>query len=241
MSTPANIGILHSNGKIESVYCHFDGYLDGVGEILNNCYNNTELVQELIHRGDFRALMEQPYKIEFYNDGNGPDIYSVEEFATSTGAYNYVWIPSIREWFVACVDSRYKYVPLEDALKGKFNQITDITFMNTPNVSGGMNPSRQEVEDFFTGASTMITKRKKITAAEDEEFEDPRIAEADDLQERVEDDFDYVMTGIERLSREGMLDEAIELLNTLADTLDSAIGIIGGDFESGSELPPEEE
>jgi hypothetical protein len=29
-----------------------------------------------------------------------------------------------------------------------------------------------------------------------------------------------------------MLDEAINLLNTLADTLDSAINIIGNDFDS---------
>lgn len=74
-----------------------------------------------------------------------------------------------------------------------------------------------------------------IMAADDDEFEDPRITEVDDLHDRVEDDFDYVMTGIERLGREGMLDEAISLLNTLADTLDSAIGIIGGDFESGGD------
>jgi len=87
-----------------------------------------------------------------------------------------------------------------------------------------------------------VNASKKIIAAkEDEEFEDPRITEAEDLQDRVEDDFDYVMAGIERLQREGLLDEAISLLNTLSDTFDSAIGIIGNDFESGSEIPPEEE
>lgn len=88
---------------------------------------------------------------------------------------------------------------------------------------------------------TYIGAARKITAAEEEEFVDPRIDEADDLQARVEDDFDYVITGIERLGREGLLDEAISLLNTLADTLDSAIGIIGNDFESGSEAPSEAE
>ena len=87
-----------------------------------------------------------------------------------------------------------------------------------------------------------VNASKKIIAAkEDEEFEDPRITEAEDLQDRVEDDFDYVMAGIERLIREGLLDNAISLMNTLADTLDSAVNIIGNDFESGSEIPPEEE
>lgn len=79
-----------------------------------------------------------------------------------------------------------------------------------------------------------------VMGAKDDEMEDPRVVEAEDLQDRVEDDFGYVMVGIERLVREGMLDEAISLMNTLADTLDSAIGIIGGDFESGSSIEEEE-
>jgi hypothetical protein len=33
-----------------------------------------------------------------------------------------------------------------------------------------------------------------------------------------------------------MLDEAIKLLNTLSDTLNSAIGIIGGDFEASKSI-----
>lgn len=82
-------------------------------------------------------------------------------------------------------------------------------------------------------------KASSVMAAELDKPEDPRIEEASDLQERVEDDFDYVITGIERLGREGMLDEAISLLNTLAGTLDSAIGIIGNDFESGDTLGEE--
>ena len=82
----------------------------------------------------------------------------------------------------------------------------------------------------FTTSNT--DKWITIKAAEDTELEDPRIDEVDELQERVEDDFSYVMTGIERLGREGMLDEAINLLHTLADTLDSAINIIGNDFKN---------
>lgn len=86
-------------------------------------------------------------------------------------------------------------------------------------------------------SSSAPDRMKTIRAAGDDKApEDPRIDEANELQARVEDDFDYVMTGIERLGREGMLDEAISLLNTLADTLDSAIGIIGNDFEDKGEV-----
>lgn len=92
---------------------------------------------------------------------------------------------------------------------------------------------------FTVDASKKVNSSRPIKAAELDKPEDPRIDEADELQARVEDDFDYVITGIERLGREGMLDEVISLLNTLADTLDSAIGIIGNDFESGDTLGEE--
>ena len=81
---------------------------------------------------------------------------------------------------------------------------------------------------------------RAIRAAKDEPV-DPRLEQADILHERVEDDFDYVMTGIERLGREGMIDEAIDLLNTIAGTLDSAIGIIGGDFEVDNSIDSDTE
>ena len=91
----------------------------------------------------------------------------------------------------------------------------------------------------FTVDASKKIKASSVMAAADDEFEDPRIEQADELNDRVSDDFNYVMTGIERLGREGMLDEAIELLNTLADTLDSAIGIIGGAFETRSDIEEE--
>ena len=75
-----------------------------------------------------------------------------------------------------------------------------------------------------------------IRAAKGEEQVDPRIEQVEDLEDRVTDDFDYVISGIDRLGREGMLDEAISLLNTLADTLDSAIGIIGTDFKDSKSI-----
>lgn len=78
-----------------------------------------------------------------------------------------------------------------------------------------------------------VDASKKVQAAKDDEVVDPRMDQAEDLQDNVADDFDYVMSGIERLVREGLTDEAISLLNTLSDTLNSAISIIGNDFDKG--------
>lgn len=65
--------------------------------------------------------------------------------------------------------------------------------------------------------------------------EDPRLEAIQDLEDKVSDDFDYVLAGIDRLIREGMLDDASSLLSTLSETLDSAVSIIGNDFDKAEE------
>ena len=79
-----------------------------------------------------------------------------------------------------------------------------------------------------------IEMANNISGVKGDGVDDPRLDALEELQDNVADDFDYVMAGIERLGREGMLDEAINILNTLSDTLDSAIGIIGDDFDKSS-------
>lgn len=44
------------NEKIEFAYCHFDGYLNGVGATLLENYNNPEIVDSLINLGVFSEL-----------------------------------------------------------------------------------------------------------------------------------------------------------------------------------------
>jgi len=34
MATRSNIAIENQDGTVSAIYCHFDGYIDGVGEIL---------------------------------------------------------------------------------------------------------------------------------------------------------------------------------------------------------------
>ena len=80
-----------------------------------------------------------------------------------------------------------------------------------------------------------ISSVETIAGVKGDSKEDPRIEAIEDLQTKVEDDFDYVITGIERLVREGMMDDASSLLNTLAETLDSAVSIIGNDFDKTGE------
>lgn len=68
MSTRSRIAIENSDGTIESVYVHFDGYPAGVGKKLNENYTSEEKVRELMVRGPIRTLGNTIEETEFFND-----------------------------------------------------------------------------------------------------------------------------------------------------------------------------
>lgn len=60
MSTRSRIGIRNKNGSITSIYCHHDGYPEGVGEILLNNYKTEEKIRKLMELGDMSSLGTEP-------------------------------------------------------------------------------------------------------------------------------------------------------------------------------------
>ena len=56
MATRSNIEIENKDGTVSAIYCHFDGYIDGVGEILYKNYNTREKLEQLIALGDISSL-----------------------------------------------------------------------------------------------------------------------------------------------------------------------------------------
>jgi hypothetical protein len=59
MSTRSSIAVLQErDGSVISIYCHWDGYLSGVGETLLNHYNTYERANELVALGALSSLYE---------------------------------------------------------------------------------------------------------------------------------------------------------------------------------------
>lgn len=56
MSTRSRIGIENPDGTIRSIYCHWNGYLAGVGTILLEDYQSREKINELLDLGDISSL-----------------------------------------------------------------------------------------------------------------------------------------------------------------------------------------
>jgi hypothetical protein len=70
MSTRCLIAYQKESGEVESVYCHFDGYISGVGKMLVEHYGSETKIQKLISGGDFRSLQENISDIEYYDDAS---------------------------------------------------------------------------------------------------------------------------------------------------------------------------
>lgn len=56
MSTRSNIGVRNTDGTVEYIYCHFDGYPEHNGKILTENYTNINRVNELLKLGDLSVL-----------------------------------------------------------------------------------------------------------------------------------------------------------------------------------------
>ncbi len=56
MATRSNIGARQKDGSIKVVYCHWDGYPEGVGATLAEHYTDPAKVEALLNLGDFSSL-----------------------------------------------------------------------------------------------------------------------------------------------------------------------------------------
>jgi hypothetical protein len=58
MSTRSHIGIKNTDGTVDYIYCHFDGYPEHNGKILKEYYNTQDKVNDLMELGDLSSLGE---------------------------------------------------------------------------------------------------------------------------------------------------------------------------------------
>jgi hypothetical protein len=58
MSTRSSIAVESADGKVSAVYCHFDGYLSGVGAALLEKHNTQEAAEALVALGDLSTVAD---------------------------------------------------------------------------------------------------------------------------------------------------------------------------------------
>lgn len=72
MATRSRIAIENQDGTVTSVYCHFDGYLSGVGKKLFEHYDKEKL-EDLFELGDISVLGESTLNTIAYHRDRGED------------------------------------------------------------------------------------------------------------------------------------------------------------------------
>lgn len=124
MSTRSYIGIKHNDQSFTFVYCHFDGYLEYNGVLLQEKYNNLSKVKDLISRGDMSSIEPTIDKIRYYNDDN-KQVHYVNDSHLNNDLnslfdieFFYYFDESLSKWFYAeHISSSLTFKPLEPAIK----------------------------------------------------------------------------------------------------------------------------
>lgn len=118
MATRSSIAKMHEDGKIQVIYCHWDGYLDNNGKLLKNHYNSQEIVDKLLENGDLSSLSNSIETCSFYIRDRNEDrrnclakTVDFQEYQEKhCQEYNYLWRDS--KWFYSTYDSPNYYVEL---------------------------------------------------------------------------------------------------------------------------------
>ena len=74
MATRSRIGIENADGTVSSIYCHWDGYPEGVGTTLKNYYSDRDLLNELIDLGDISSLDSTINETVAYHRDRGEEL-----------------------------------------------------------------------------------------------------------------------------------------------------------------------
>jgi hypothetical protein len=90
MATRSTIALEYADGSVDCIYCHWDGYLKGVGKTLLDHYSDPFKVRELMDLGDISSLGEvigekHPFS-QFDGLGMSADDYK-NQFGNMTTAY----------------------------------------------------------------------------------------------------------------------------------------------------------
>ena len=123
MATRSRIGILNEEKMtVDSIYCHWDGYLEHVGRILHVHWKSTEDVRRLIELGDITSIGIDQRETERH-DCSPPRIparsHSLIRWVDSGQDYEYLFTPSLGTWSFrnTGVDIRGPWTLLSEALR----------------------------------------------------------------------------------------------------------------------------
>jgi hypothetical protein len=141
MGTRSTIALEYADGTVDQIYCHWDGYLEHNGQILQKHYSDPFVLRDLIDLGDMSSLGERIgtqhafanapegectfYKRDRNESGcEAKRFKSYEEYVADHQYEEYEYILRAcgdkAVWFVA--DHSDRYVPLAEAIVNQLKE-----------------------------------------------------------------------------------------------------------------------
>jgi hypothetical protein len=123
MATRSTIALEYADGTVGQIYCHWDGYLDHNGKILQGHYTDPFKVRELLDGGDTSTLSESVEDCDFYTkrgeELNPQRMYKdFQEYARECQREEYDYI--LRrdgKWYVSMYGTDGEYLSMQDAFE----------------------------------------------------------------------------------------------------------------------------
>lgn len=108
MSTRSWIGIKQKNQSLNLVYCHYDGYIEHNGLLLQNHYQTVDKIKQLIKNGSIRILNETVESTEYFDEQNFIQYKSIDDLKQDMMTnehlivieYFYYFDEEVNTWFV---------------------------------------------------------------------------------------------------------------------------------------------
>jgi len=125
MGTRSTIAIEFADNSVSQVYCHWDGYLDNNGELLNKYYMDPFKVRELVDLGGFSSLRDtvaETAEGAYTQRGEDKDVnryMNADEYfeECQQEEYDYILrqVDGTPVWFVRCYATNGTWVTLGEA------------------------------------------------------------------------------------------------------------------------------
>lgn len=132
MSTRSEIARINSDGTVNEMYCHFDGYFSGVGKDLINLCNNQKKVNLLFSPANIEeGIDEVPEALENAIEGEEliPKYTCIDDFVNHYKddifiEYLYIWIPGSEN------------IPPKEKIENLLNKTENLTYEGLQNIEG---------------------------------------------------------------------------------------------------------
>jgi hypothetical protein len=131
MGTRSTIALEFADGTVQSIYCHWDGYLAHNGQILLKHYSDPFKLRDLIDLGGLSSLSAtvEETKPNAYHHWRGEELVidkfkDIEDYYKNVSGEEYDYILSMNwegkaQWYVRHYGTQENWIPLEMAIKNE--------------------------------------------------------------------------------------------------------------------------